>query len=90
VLLAQPEGRGAVGNTPWSAPKPFIVDMSTAARELGYEPVTTWNDAIDRQVEWLIEATRDRKWQEVLPRGAEYLQFEYEGEDALVKDLVGA
>jgi nucleoside-diphosphate-sugar epimerase len=87
VLLPRPEGRGSVGNTPWSAPKPFLVDMFAAARELGYEPVTTWSDAIDRQVEWLVEATRDRKWQEVLPRGAEYLQFEYEGEDALVKDL---
>jgi nucleoside-diphosphate-sugar epimerase len=90
VLLPGAEGRGAVGNTPWSAPKPFIVDMSAASRDLGYEPVTTWDAAIDRQVEWLIEATRDRKWQEVLPRGAEYLQFEYEGEDALVKDLVSA
>jgi nucleoside-diphosphate-sugar epimerase len=90
VLLPQPEGRGAVGNTPWSAPKPFVVDMSAAAREVGYEPVTTWNDAIDRQVEWLVEATRDRKWQEVLPRGAEYLQFDYEGEDALVRDLGSA
>jgi nucleoside-diphosphate-sugar epimerase len=90
VLLPQPEGRGAVGNTPWSAPKPFVVDMSAAAEQLGYEPVTTWSEAIDRQVEWLMEATRGRKWEEVLPRGAEYLQFEYEGEDSLVKDLVGA
>jgi nucleoside-diphosphate-sugar epimerase len=90
VLLPRPEGRGAVGNTPWSAPKPFVVDMSAAARELGYEPVTTWSDAIDRQVEWLVEATRGRKWQEVLPRGAEYLQFDYEGEDSLVKDLVAS
>jgi nucleoside-diphosphate-sugar epimerase len=90
VLLPQAEGRGAIGNTPWSAPKPFVVDMAAATRELGYEPVTTWSDAIDRQVEWLVEATEGRKWQEVLTRGAEYLQFDYEGEDALVKDLVGA
>jgi nucleoside-diphosphate-sugar epimerase len=87
VLLPQPEGRGAIGNTPWSAPKPFLVDMSAAERELGYKPATTWNDAIDRQVEWLLEATRGRKWEEVLPRGAEYLQFDYEGEDSLVKAL---
>jgi nucleoside-diphosphate-sugar epimerase len=87
VLLPRAEGRGAIGNTPWSAPKPFLVDMSAAQRELGYEPATTWSDAIDRQVEWLHEATRDRKWQEVLPRGAEYLQFDYEGEDALVREL---
>ena len=87
VLLPRPEGRGAVGNTPWSAPKPFLVDMSAAARDLGYEPATTWNDAIDRQVEWLLEATKDRDWREVLPRGAQYLQFDYEGEDALVAEL---
>jgi nucleoside-diphosphate-sugar epimerase len=88
VLLPQAEARSAVGNTPWSAPKPFLVGMTAAERELGYEPATTWNDAIDRQVEWLVEATRGRKWQEVLPRGAEYLQFDYEGEDALVRELV--
>jgi nucleoside-diphosphate-sugar epimerase len=88
VLLPVAQARGEVGNTPWSAPKPFLVDMSAAERELGYEPATTWSDAIDRQVEWLMKATRDREWQEVLPRGAEHLQFDYEGEDALVKDLV--
>jgi nucleoside-diphosphate-sugar epimerase len=90
VLLADAEGRGMVGNTPWSAAKPFIVDMSAAERDLGYRPATTWDDAIDAQVEWLIEATRDREWQEVLPRGAQYLQFDYDGEDALVADLAGA
>jgi hypothetical protein len=61
--------------------------MSAAARDLGYEPATTWNDAIDRQVEWLVEATRDRDWREVLPRGAEYLQFDYDGEDELIGSL---
>jgi nucleoside-diphosphate-sugar epimerase len=90
VLLADAEGRGMVGNTPWSAAKPFIVDMSVAERDLGYHPATTWDDAIDAQVEWLIEATRDRDWQEVLPRGAQYLQFDYDGEDALVAELAGA
>jgi nucleoside-diphosphate-sugar epimerase len=87
VLLPRADGRGAIGNTPWSAPRPFVVDMSAAERELGYEPVTTWSDAIDGQVEWLLEATRERDWQEVLPRGAQYLEFDYEGEDALVAEL---
>jgi hypothetical protein len=50
--------------------------------------VTTWNDAIDRLLEWLLEATRSRDWKGVLPRGAEYLQFDYEAEDALVGELV--
>jgi hypothetical protein len=86
-LLADPAGRGEVGQTPWSAPKPLLVDMSKAERELGYEPATTWEDALPRQVEWLLAATRDRDWREVLPRGAEYLQFDYHAEDEFVRGL---
>ena len=87
VLLPVPAGRGQVGQTPWSAPKPLLVGMTKAEGELGYRPVTTWADALPRQVEWLIEATRDRDWREVLPRGAEYLKFDYEAEDELVAGL---
>lgn len=87
VLLPDPAGRGEVGQTPWSAPRPLLVDMAKAERELGYRPVTTWADALPRQVAWLIEATRDRDWREVLPRGAEYLKFDYDAEDALVAGL---
>jgi nucleoside-diphosphate-sugar epimerase len=87
VLIPEPSARGEIGQTPWSTPKPLIVDMSKAERELGYRPATTWAEALPRQVEWLIAATRGRDWREVLPRGAEYLQFDYEGEDALVAGL---
>jgi nucleoside-diphosphate-sugar epimerase len=85
VLL--PTFEGEVGQTPWSAPKPLIVDMTKAESELGYRPATTWEEALPRQVEWLLSATRDRDWQEVLPRGAQYLQFNYEAEDGLVRSL---
>ena len=61
--------------------------MTKAERELGYRPVTTWGDALPRQVRWLIDATRDRDWREVLTRGADYLKFEYEAEDELVAGL---
>jgi nucleoside-diphosphate-sugar epimerase len=76
-----------LGATPWSVPRPFLVDMSKAERELGYRPVTTWADAIGPQIEWLIEATRRRDWREVLPRGAQYLKFDYDAEDELVRSL---
>jgi len=88
VLLPDPAERGEVGQTPWSASKPLLVDMTKAERELGYRPATTWADALPRQVEWLLDATRGRDWREVLPRGAEYLQFDYEAEDQLVAGLV--
>jgi nucleoside-diphosphate-sugar epimerase len=87
VLLAQPGARGEVGQTPWSALKPLLVDMRKAEHELGYRSKTTWADALPRQVEWLIEATKDRDWREVLPRGAEYLKFDYEAEDELLRSL---
>jgi nucleoside-diphosphate-sugar epimerase len=90
VLLEEPAGRGDVGQTPWSAPKPLLIDMAKAERELDYRPSTTWGEALPRQVRWLIDATRDRDWREVLTRGADYLKFEYEAEDALVASLAKA
>jgi nucleoside-diphosphate-sugar epimerase len=82
VLLPDPAELGA---TPWSVPRPFLVDMRKAERELGYRAVTTWSEAIWPQVEWLVEATRDRDWRDVLPRGAQYLSFDYQAEDELVR-----
>jgi nucleoside-diphosphate-sugar epimerase len=90
VLLPEAAGRGEVGQTPWSVPKPLLVGMDKAEQELGYRPATTWADALPRQVEWLMQATRDTDWRDVLPRGAEYLQFKYEEEDALVAELAKA
>jgi nucleoside-diphosphate-sugar epimerase len=80
-------GAAEVGGTPWSVPKPFLVDMAKAEQELGYRPTTSWSEAIGPQVEWLIEATRGRDWRDVLPRGAQYLEFDYDAEDAVVRSL---
>jgi len=90
VLLSEPAARGETGQTPWSGPKPLIVDMRAAERELGYQPAVLWQTAIVEQAHWLVEATRDHDWKEVLPRGAEYLRFDYEAEDALVQELVSS
>ncbi len=87
VLLPNWADRGETGQTPWSTPKPLLVDMAAAERELGYEPAVTWHDAVVDQVKWLVDATRDRDWTEVLPRGAQYLRFDYDAEDALVRLL---
>src|SRR6266487_5299729 len=78
---------GEVGQTPWSAAKPLLVDMAKAERELGYRAAISWAEALPLQVRWLIEATRDRDWREVLTRGADYLKFDYESEDGFVADL---
>jgi nucleoside-diphosphate-sugar epimerase len=84
VLLPEPAVSGELGQTPWSTPKPFLVDMAKAEAELGYRPAVSWADALPRQVEWLIAVTRGRDWREVLTRGANYLRFDYEAEDAFL------
>jgi nucleoside-diphosphate-sugar epimerase len=85
VLVPDPDE--PAGQTPWSAAKPLIVDMTKAERELGYVPAASWADALPRQVEWLIDATRGRDWREVLLRGASYLQFDYDAEDRFLETL---
>jgi nucleoside-diphosphate-sugar epimerase len=87
VLLADLAVRGEIGQTPWSAAKPLLVDMTKAEQELGYLAPTTWAEAFPVQARWLIEATTDRDWREVLTRGAGYLNFDYEAEDELIAGL---
>jgi nucleoside-diphosphate-sugar epimerase len=87
VLLEEPGGRGELGQTPWSAAKPLLVDMAKAEQELGYRAATAWADALPHQVRWLIEAIEGRDWRDVLTRGADYLKFDYEAEDELVASL---
>ncbi|MDQ2983746.1 MAG: NAD-dependent epimerase/dehydratase family protein [Actinomycetota bacterium] len=76
-------------DTPWSGPRPFVMDMSEAELELGYRPVTTYERAVVQTCEWLVEATRERAWEDVLPTLVEHMteSFDYEREDELVRCL---
>ena len=87
VLIEDPAGE--IGRTPWSVPHDCVLEMTEAQFELGYRPVTTYGAALPETIEWLVEATRERAWQEVLPRAAEYMkdEFDYGGEDALLRAL---
>jgi nucleoside-diphosphate-sugar epimerase len=65
------------GVTPWSIPKPFIVAPSA-----DFECVGDYETLIAPAIHWLIEATRERPWQEVLPALAAYPfdLFDYEAD----------
>jgi nucleoside-diphosphate-sugar epimerase len=78
--------------TPWSCPRPVVLDMTEAAFEVGYRPVTTYERAVPATCEWLVEATKEQPWQQLMPRMAEYLQdaFDYEAEDERLDALVKA
>jgi nucleoside-diphosphate-sugar epimerase len=87
VLIGEPVGE--VGDTFWSTPHPVVLDMNEAEFELGYRPVTTYAQAVPETVRWLVEVTKERPWQEVMPRAAEYMQgsFDYAAEDEFLRGL---
>lgn len=87
VLIDEPVD--GVGETVWTSPVPVVLDMTEAEFEVGYRPVTTYERALPETVEWLVEATRDRDWREVMPRAAELMadSFDYEAEDAYLRAL---
>ncbi|MFG3257622.1 NAD-dependent epimerase/dehydratase family protein [Streptomyces sp. NPDC048172] len=86
VLLdgAPPEDAPTVGATPWSLPEPVVFDMTAAERELGYRPVTSYEESLPETVEWVAARVRGRDWREVYPQLAQvegYGMFDYEAED---------
>jgi nucleoside-diphosphate-sugar epimerase len=91
VLVNGPAPNPGVGETPWSVPRPMVVAMDAAERELGYRPVTTYAESVGETCAWLREAVGDRDWREVLPGLAVYPWelFDYEAEDRWLRELTG-
>jgi nucleoside-diphosphate-sugar epimerase len=91
VLLSGPPGDDGLGDTPWGVPSPFVLDMTEAEFELGYRPVTTYEQAVRETCEWLVAVTRGREWGEVLTALAPHhgKLFDYEAEDDFVRGLAG-
>ncbi len=88
VLLPGPS-QGVVGDNPWAVPRPFVLDMTEAEFEVGYRPVTTYAKAVGETCAWLVSATEERDWPEVLPGSAKLYgeEFDYDAEDELVRGL---
>lgn len=72
----------SVGRTPWSVPRPFVLDCR-AATDLGYSPATTYADAVKLVCDWLVETVGDGDWKERFPVLASYPRelFDYAVED---------
>jgi nucleoside-diphosphate-sugar epimerase len=88
VLMPGPPKDG-VGDNPWAVPRPFVLDMTEAEFEVGYRPVTTYGKAVEETCEWLVSATEERDWREVLTGAARLYdgQFDYDAEDAFIRGL---
>ncbi|MDQ3940897.1 MAG: NAD-dependent epimerase/dehydratase family protein, partial [Actinomycetota bacterium] len=72
VTLIDGPSRGAVGDTPWTVPHPFVLDLTAVRRDLDFAPVTLYEDAVSETCEWLVAATSQRPWQDALPKAARY------------------
>jgi nucleoside-diphosphate-sugar epimerase len=72
----------SVGRTPWSVPRPFVLDCR-AALDLGYSPATTYADAVKLVCDWLVATVGDGDWKERFPVLARYPRdlFDYAVED---------
>jgi nucleoside-diphosphate-sugar epimerase len=74
-----PEGELEGIDNPWGVPRPVVLDMSEAARELGYGPVTTYPEAVRETCAWLVgELERGRSWDGTYLEG----MLDYDAEDA--------
>lgn len=71
-----------IGATPWSIPRPYIIDVQ-AARDLGYMPATGYADAVPAACDWLVETAWQGDWRERFPVLAGYPGdlFDYAAED---------
>ncbi|ASW55951.1 NAD(P)-dependent oxidoreductase [Plantactinospora sp. KBS50] len=85
ILVDGPSPAPPVGETPWSVPAPVVLDMTAAARELGYRPRTDYAGALPGTIEWLLRTVRERDWRTAFPgmtadSGTDF--FDYPAEDA--------
>jgi nucleoside-diphosphate-sugar epimerase len=86
VTVDGPPPVPGVGDSPWSVPHPVVLDMSAAERELGYRPVTTYQESLPETVRWLADSLARADWRELFPLVARLSEggdwFDYAAEDA--------
>ncbi|MEW2516914.1 NAD-dependent epimerase/dehydratase family protein [Actinacidiphila alni] len=86
VLIDGPPPAPTVGDTPWSTPHPMVLDMSAAEHELGYRPVTTYEDSVPETAAWLAAELAKADWRDLFPLPARLSAdhgdwFDYAAED---------
>jgi len=82
-LPKHPEG--VVGATPWTIPRPLLIDNAKATA-LGYAPAVGYAETVAETCADLIERTRDCPWAEAFPGLSTYTDpwFDYAAEDAFL------
>jgi nucleoside-diphosphate-sugar epimerase len=80
-----------VGLTPWAVPGPLVLDMRSAARELGYVAPGGYEQTVGACVEWLVEEAARTDWREAFPGFARMEAmgdfFAYDAEDEFLSGV---
>jgi nucleoside-diphosphate-sugar epimerase len=77
-----------VGRTPWSVPRPFVLNCQ-AALNLGYAPTVTYAEAVGPVCDWLAATAADGDWKGRFPRLAAQPRdhFDYAAEDKFFQSI---
>ena len=77
----------SIGRTPWSVPRPFLVDAAKARAAIGRPSSSYWPTVRDA-IHWLVDYKPD-DWRAAFPQLAAYPWdlFDYAAEDALLDAL---
>lgn len=78
----------AVGASPWSTPRPFLID-NRAALEIGYKPVVSYAKAVAETCDWLSGIADRAPWPDLFPVLARYPRdlFDYANEDLFLNGI---
>lgn len=85
VLIDGEADDPSLGDTPWSTPRPVVMDIRRAEQELGYRPTRSYAEAVEPALRWQVDTAADGDWRELFPyfyvnQGEE--AFDYALEDA--------
>ncbi|PWB81015.1 MAG: reductase [Methylocystaceae bacterium] len=86
VELSEDAFPARIGRTPWSVPRPFVLDNGTAIA-LGYSPATSYAEASGAICDELAQISALGDWRDAFPVLARYPydQFDYDSEDAFLE-----
>jgi nucleoside-diphosphate-sugar epimerase len=76
IVEVPEDDQAEVGNTPWSVPRPFVLDMA-AATAIGYEAGVSYAQAVRETCDWLVANVHSGAW-----RARFANNFDYAAEDA--------
>lgn len=93
TVLADGPPAGSFGATPWSLPRPVVLGVAAAERELGYRAVTGYAESLPATVDWIVRRLEGRAFEDAFGGMAEAYSvdlIDYAAEDAWLAARRGA